>query len=594
MGGVDGVSRGDATITVASIIESILGESSGLYRIVTEEGVFLHRKNGLAAFGALQEKGKSRRPCGIEMCKRFSKLEQLTESAYSAEMPQIRLHLARHSVQREVARWIREIALKNFRTDYVEKVATMCVILRDFEHIQSSVLAAWTRLYQNNTVPATGSTAVSRVDDTSITTSKKESRRKHVHLQHKVQLLLATFAHKYVGGGSATAADAVPPCAPSNTKKRAAPEPAGSAASANIHTDGPRDIIWMQELERTESEAKLAVCAEIIKNQNDTQKTFKAIAVYCALAERQSGTAGDDTHVQPQTTPPPTAKDIQDWYERRWQRAGGNTHNVQLTCALHAYRSSPLQHDYLKIQACTSSHHHTGVAESPGAPDAPTTMCELEIVVFYCSTLIHRVDSTVLRHLLPIDINKFKSVEGTYDKLRAANTRVQESVLATVQDISFQCQQLYQSCMEIEMCLRMFIYARMQEEEGIMLQLRHFLQNNACSVQDNLERALQEWITASQLSLGNCNMTVSLLRWGGNAFVIFCMQTDVALSSRPNPYIMVPHDTTSRSQYEYFTDMCYCEHVELMPVHQSGTDSSPVQLAHGGLDVAMTPDLSTG
>ena len=143
------------------------------------------------------------------------------------------------------------------------------------------------------------------------------------------------------------------------------------------------------------------------------------------------------------------------------------------------------------------------------------------------------------------------------------------------------------------MCLRMFIYARMQEEEGIMLKLRHFLQNNACSVQDNLERALQEWTTATQLSLGNCNMTVSLLRWGGEAFVIFCMQTDVALSSRPNPYIMVPHDTTSRSQYEYFTDMCFCEHVDLMPVDPSAIHSSLVLDAHDGLDVTMPPDLST-
>jgi len=32
------------------------------------------------------------------------------------------------------------------------------------------------------------------------------------------------------------------------------------------------------------------------------------------------------------------------------------------------------------------------------------------------------------------------------------STRVQASVLAIVQDIPFQCQQLYQSCMQIEMC----------------------------------------------------------------------------------------------------------------------------------------------
>jgi len=118
MGGVDAVSHGDATITVATIIESILGENSGIYRIVTEEGVFFHRKNKTAAFGTLEKKGSSRstRPCGIEMCKRFAKLEQLTETAYSAEMPQIRLHLALDRVQCEVQRWIREIALKNFRT----------------------------------------------------------------------------------------------------------------------------------------------------------------------------------------------------------------------------------------------------------------------------------------------------------------------------------------------------------------------------------------------------------------------------------------------------------------------------------------------
>jgi len=105
----------------------------------------------------------------------------------------------------------------------------------------------------------------------------------------------------------------------------------------------------------------------------------------------------------------------------------------------------------------------------------------------------------------------------------------------------------------------------MQQDVDTMHELRGFLRSyGACSVQDNLEQRLQEWTVAPELELRNCKMTLSLMIWGADNFVIFCMQSDVILSSLPASYITIQEDGVVKHPCEYFANFDYGERVDLM------------------------------
>jgi len=94
------------------------------------------------------------------------------------------------------------------------------------------------------------------------------------------------------------------------------------------------------------------------------------------------------------------------------------------------------------IQGSTAIKSRHPASQALVQAHTPISMRELEMVVWYCATLIQKVDDAVLCHLLPIDIHKFKMVEETYDKLRSSTQLLQQTVLATAHYISLLCKQL--------------------------------------------------------------------------------------------------------------------------------------------------------
>jgi len=531
-------------ITILTVIESILGEDSRIYRLVSEPT----HANDASLASATSAGGTANRPSEIELCKRFANLKIVMEKVCATAVERIRVHLTSPSICLEKKRWIREVASQNYRTTYTEKVVTICIVLRDFDDIQSQVIAACLQQLAAAAQRDTGTTKLMletpEVMQQTIKNSKKESKHKSLQLQKKVRVLMATFPDKYAKYTHM-----------SEGQQSNDPEACVTCVSAA----GPAGLFWMQELERTESESKLVACAEIMRNQYDKKKTFSQMALYCQ-ARAAAWRDGNDAQLLCCD-----ADDIEQWYEHHWQRGGGPLNNVMITCMLFAYKTSPRCQDYMQIQGSTAVASRLPASHALVQAHTPISMRELEMVVWYCATLIQKVDNAVLCHLLPIDIHKFKMVEETYDKLRSSTQHLQEAVLATVHDISLLCKQLYQSCMQIEMCLRMFVYTRMQQDVDTMHELRGFLRSyGACSVQDNLEQRLQEWTVAPELELGNCKMTLSLMTWGADNFVIFCMQSDVILSSLPASYITIQEDGVVKHPCEYFANIDYGERVDLM------------------------------
>jgi len=543
-------------ITILTVIESILGEDSRIYRIVSEPT----RGKDTSVGGAVTA-GVANRPSEIELCKRFANLKTIMEKVCVTAVERIRVHLTSPSICLEKKRWTREAASKNYRTAYIEKLVTICVVLRDFEDIQSQVVAACLQQLAATAQHDSGTEVfleTPEVMQQTIKNSKKESKRKSMQLQKKVRVLLATFPDKYakyphISEGQPHMSEGQPHMSEGQQSTDA------EASVTCVSATGPAGIFWMQELERTESESKVVACAEIMRNQYDKKKTFSQMALYCqtrATAWRDSSDAELLCC---------SADDIEHWYEHHWQRGGGPLNSVMISCMLLAYKTSPHCQDYMRIQGSTAVESRHPASHALVQAHTPVSMRELEMVVWYCATLIQKVDNAVLCHLLPIDLHKFKMVEETYDKLRSSTRVLQEAVLATVHDISLLCKQLYHSCMQIEMCLRMFVYTRMQQDGGTMPELRKFLRSHgACSVQDNLEQRLQEWTVAPELELGNCKMTLSLMAWGADDFVIFCMQSDVILSSLPASYITIQENGVAEHPCEYFSNIDYGERVDLM------------------------------
>ena len=66
------------------------------------------------------------------------------------------------------------------------------------------------------------------------------------------------------------------------------------------------------------------------------------------------------------------------------------------------------------------------------------------------------------------------------------------------------------------------------------------------------------------LELGNCKMIFSLMTWGADDFVIFCMLSDVILSSLPASYITIQEDGVVKHPCEYFSNIDHGERVDLM------------------------------
>ena len=385
-------------ITILTVIESILGEDSRIYRLVSEPT----HANDTSLGGAATAGVAANRPSEIELCKRFANLKTIMEKVCVTAVDRIRVHLTSPSICLEKKRWIREVASKNYRTAYTEKLVTICVVLRDFEDIQSQVVAACLQQLAATAQHNTGTEfklETPELMQQTIKNSKKESKRKSLQLQKKVRVLIATFPDKYAKYSNL-----------SEGQQCNDPQASGTCVSAT----GPAGLFWMQELERTESESKLVACAEIMRNQYDKKKTFSQMALYC----QTNAAAWRDSNDAKQLCS--GADDIEQWYEHHWQRGGGPLNNVMITCMLFAYKTSPHCQDYMLIQASTAVESRHPATHALVQTHTPVSVRELEMVVWYCATLIQKVDNAVLCHLLPIDIHKFKMVEETYDKLRSS------------------------------------------------------------------------------------------------------------------------------------------------------------------------------
>jgi len=184
-------------------------------------------------------------------------------------------------------------------------------------------------------------------------------------------------------------------------------------------------------------------------------------------------------------------------------------------------------------------------------------MALIEIVVYYCSNLIIRVKRVVLEHLMPLNIEDFKEFVGIYEQLRVSSASEQEAILTKGLDISAECRRLYTACKEIETCLRLFLYARLRAEPSCLNSLRRHLQTvGGYSVQDNIERTLQAWTTAQELTMDHCKLTVSLAVWGGELFMAFGLQTNIHSSYPEASNIHVDEeDSFPLCNYEYFTSV---------------------------------------
>jgi len=125
-------------ITILTVIESILGEDSRIYRIVSKPT----HGNDTSLGSATTAGVAASRPSEIELCKRFANLKTIMEKVCATAVEKIRVHLTCQSICLEKKRWNRKVASKNYRTAYIEKLVTICVVLQDFEDIQSQVVAA--------------------------------------------------------------------------------------------------------------------------------------------------------------------------------------------------------------------------------------------------------------------------------------------------------------------------------------------------------------------------------------------------------------------------------------------------------------------
>jgi len=185
------------------------------------------------------------------------------------------------------------------------------------------------------------------------------------------------------------------------------------------------------------------------------------------------------------------------------------------------------------------------------------SMALIEIVVYYCSNLIIRVKNMVLQHIMPLNIEDFREFVGIYEQLRASSASEQNAMLATELDISVECRRLYTACREMEICMRLFLYARFRAEPSCLNSLRRYLQTTAgYSVQDNMERMLQAWTTAQELTMDHCKLTVWLVVWGDENFMAFGLHTNIHIASSEASNIHIDEDDSyPLGNYEYFTNI---------------------------------------
>jgi len=628
-----------SNITLHTLLESVLGEDSQVYALVMPS---MHgATNDLAVAAAsttappsstgcstLSTNGSSsiasalnRRYPAIDKCNKISKLKKFIEDACATHAGIVKEHLLLDNVQMEIRKWQNEMLSRNMKTAYVSVVVEMCILVRDLPEIQGYVLEAWRGNGRFSGMDAQsnaeGGVVPSELKDAMLQ-CKKKRKEKRIALQDKAKMIVRNIA-TYRNDRKKT-----------NTNQYACEWKT---------KDSLATIFWTTVVERLNTEAKLCVSVEIVKSGHDTTKAFEDMARNMTVGMANVSEVKIKSLQNSMTTPTNkkrkhddtcimhtqdaedvteaedttsmtsrigvarkfSASELQKWYQKGWET--GSSHSleeVELMCAVSNYAAETGEDgrdvivDYCNIAPMPYMSTLRGVSPVQNEVsevvqfehERKITMRELEIVVYYCSTLMCRIPASVLEKILPLSRINVAEIVDIYAQLRESSKRQQDVVLDQLPELGDECWLLYQHCLEIEMSLRMFVHMHTKnpsslvydavitsnedtngdtnedtnEEEGqtgcIDSIKAHAMRMTLFATQDNFESLLQKWITARDLVISNSKMTAALLLWGEDAFIYFCMRSNKLLSSsRPNGYITVDEDGDAATNYEYFTSI---------------------------------------
>jgi hypothetical protein len=610
-----------SNITLNTLLQAMLGEDSQVYALVVSRvhGAVKDLEEAVSTTVTLSSTGTGTVSTNsalnhsypsIDKCNKVRKLKKYIEDACVSHAGIVKEHLQLDTVQLEIRKWQNEMLCRNMKTEYVSVLVQMCILVRDLVEIQGYVLAAWHANGRfsgiDGSIDAQGGVAQSEVKDRMLQCKRKRNE-KRTALQDKAKMIVRNIAQYKT---ETNKANKIQHACEWKTK------------------DSLASMYWTTVVERLNTEAKLCVSVEIVKSGHDTKKAFEDMARNMSVGmadmaavktkpnmltptnKKRKYDDPDIMHTQDEkyttqdedatnTTRPIgavtkiSASDIEKWYQKGWEI--GSSHSleeVEMMCAASNYAAKTGDDgrdviiDYCNIAPvpCMSTLKPIDLVVSNEVSEvvklkenSKITMRELEIVVYYCSTLMCRIQASVLEKILPLSRVNVTEIVDIYAQLRESTKRQQDVVLNQLPELGDGCWLLYQHCLEIEMSLRMFVHMHTKNSSALPHAPSTSSQDNneeegqsACiesikayamdtpffATHDNFECLLQKWITSRDLLISNCKMTAALLLWGQDAFIYFCMRSNKLLSrSRPNGYITIQEEGDDAANYEYFTSI---------------------------------------
>ena len=292
---------------------------------------------------------------------------------------------------------------------------------------------------------------------------------------------------------------------------------------------------WSETLARIDIEAKLVLCAEIIQHGHDALAGCTTMCVF--LGQNMPGVA------------PYTPDALMHWYAQ-----DSDTDDMQMICDVWNYGWCRQKHDNMHVPAVQF------------AATMPALTVEImRVVAVFCSNLVYTVRTGLLQHCVRIDLEALKVLVTIYDNIQDKTESQQKYVLDRMKNSTKKsCWGLHKACSDMQMRLRMYVYHRhMQGHTHTAALLEHLVQSTGCfSARENVPEALQQWIKATELSSAHSTMASAIILWGGSHLAEFCTTSQCDMAVPVHKIQVVDNNGRLVDASHLFDDQLFQEYFE--------------------------------